>query len=286
MGTKKIKIDFFRVDLGSSDPKKFREYLGAIQKTSYDKKLWKWYDDWFRIDNIRINEKSCYGEFMRLKPEVAARIIFLEKEGVHDMELPPDSFVGGGLPFMYFDECETLIMQRDRNMANHWRIAEYIRNIGGCSYLIVTPIMKGNLQLSSFKKIYKFELSTAMPKNQKVTEIGTGDALDLMNIYNAHNINICLSANRGKSVVPLDRDVVIQTIERAGLMGMRPRKNKVTGQISEALENEVLDLIKDKLEHEVTIPFSGREPLPHEIAPFLQTAYDKYASKLDVKPKS
>ena len=279
--SKKIKIDYFYVDAGTRGTKTLRDYIKTIPQLGYDKKLWKWYDDYFRMDNLRFEEGSFSGEFLRIKPGEAARIIHLEREGVHDMELPQDAYMGGGLPFMYFEESGVLVMQRSRNMANHWRIAEYIRNVTGIPYLILEAVNKDNRQLSSFEKIYRFEFCTALPRarGRKASDIGVGDALSILDAYQGQTINISISANRGKERVPLNRELVISTIERAGLMGMHPRKSKVTGRI-DSLENEVLDLLRDTLEYETTIDFSGKEPLPSEVAPVLKKAYDKFRNKL------
>lgn len=283
---KKIKIDFFYVDMGTTDTNPLTHYMRIIANQDRLQRMWKWYDDYFRIDNVLIKQDPSSGkyrvsgEFLRIKPGVAARIIHLQKDGVHDMELPPDAYVGGGLPFMYFEECEVLVMQRSRTMANHWRFAEYVRNTSKCEYLVLEPVMKGNRQLTSFKKIYRFEFCSEAPRNMKLVDIGPHDALDTMNAYNGHSINISISANRGKVRVPLDKDLVISTIERAGLLGMRPRKSKVTGYISETLENEVLDMLRDTLEYEDTVTFSGQEPLPSEVAPALEKAYARYAEVL------
>ncbi len=213
---------------------------------------------------------------------------------LEDITLNDDEGIGERTAFLYHIPTRVIILERTQSGVSIIGFTKYFQYMSGINEPIsVDPVLNGNAmtKLNRMREIQKFEIRIAGLDNPGQLFAGSDEAVNeiarIANTFRAPSLSLVVSMAQ-KRDDSLSLENVLQTARRfltitesyrgSNSVNNRLRANviRITGSTDEDHGRLLVDLIKDRMRHEVSINYGGRGIPYLERRQALQTAWQQH----------
>ena len=288
---KKTTCEFFRVNYGSDNARKFDKLLSevlAAKPRPQDRDFLGSDGDLYRLYNCEVEKGRCVGSLIRFRHGIAPQKASLNGDRIEDIHLATGEFLVEYYSFAYFPEFDIVVIQRNRNAGSPNRLAAYLRHFGAPKNLQFEPVLNNN----AFEKLYQAplvrstELRFAVPTSNTLFETenkSLKEVIELGRMHGAAYVTIILSKGRksGSLSISGTRKLFSDAIETLGVktkrnpQGVTDAKAHTKSGDFFGADNEFLDMIEDRMQEEVEVRYNTVNPTTEDYYQVIIAAYDR-----------
>jgi hypothetical protein len=283
---KEIHCEFYDVHISDSASDTLLDVLRVLESRCPDTPSRNWEpitgEDIYRIDHLTFSatDNSCRGIFRRLRPDKIPMIGSKERSETHEIELSEDESVIEESCFVFYENHNVLIRERNRDAGSFHNIAKYLRNKTDYRGILLSFHEKTN-QNERFNRthhIKKLELSGYQAGLGMFSEdedpIIDSEPLRIMQYFTGYRVKIEISQVGGKLSVPLEKSKIQEIIDHMR-RGDGPNIDmfKIYGDHNNPNEPDFIDFIKNRVTYKESIRYHGAEPGIQQRFSVIENAY-------------
>jgi hypothetical protein len=281
--TSSVKALFFSVDYNPDNNMAFVDAMEQIYQrypNAQDRNWSKYNDnDFYRIEGFRKTSDGCTGRFIKLFVDKNLKIGKINSEGSKDLNLQPDERLQQDLHFIYLDATRTIVTHANKDVGNILNLAYYLNNLSDSKNFWMNIRLNSDAinKMKGMKVITRMELGlvAGSPTLEQNPHHSVKAVTDLSQLYGGLEIEIIIKQGRGKGSKPLNIDTVKQTMSEFNeIYGFRATKASVTGKKEIDDRLVPINLIKDKMQQEISVESENDVILPTQYYRALFEAYE------------
>jgi len=289
MSTKKIRIDFYQVNLGDTATETFEGVLARIGSLpDNNSRTAKLSEHYFRLQELDRDTHKITGELIRIRMDqmpLRAKLDGKTKPIVFDV----DEGLGEETAFLYYPQTGVLVIQRNRFGVTTGAFASYIEQKAALDYLVeFDPILEEDVmkRMAKMRLIRQFEVKVASAKNAQFLKsegFALGTVADQMKDLEAPRVSVLFSMGRKRGGLRLERVLASakRLIKLAHEHDEAVEKVLLSGR-NEDNEEEVLDLLQNRMAEFAILKLDDLRRIPYEVRrDALEKAWTKRRDELN-----
>jgi hypothetical protein len=276
VSTKKVKIEFYRIEIQGRQNIEFEQILNRTTNISNENRVKTVHGVPVRLhQSIQDVDNDFWdGEMVRIRMQDLPSKASLDGD-LTELELGPEEGIGERTAFLYHPPTQVLLLERTQAGVSASSFARYFEEIAGIEEIEVNPVLNvGAIEkMRQMREISKLEVRIAGLENPGIImgqeDTSVHEAIKIARQFRAPRINIDVSMghHRGRF---LNKENVIATVmellrineiaHTSSSTRSRQRTNmiKITGSLDEDRSRAIVDLINDQRKHEINVTWQGR----------------------------
>ncbi len=252
---KKIKIDFFLVELPDDSSMSFHEIIKAVlkDKPRHSQRNVRSYDHFIRLQDTQAIKNLYIGTMLRIRMNDIPPVAGLDGS-LQNLDLKKDQGLGEETFFLYSPKLRVILVQRNWNGVRASGLAYYFEQLSGITPIELTPVLEPDVvaRLSRMNVIRNFVVKIARPDNAQIYKdqgLSMSSMVRLMNESSAAYAEFNLTMGRKKgSLSPENIIEQAKTILRIHSKDEKQvEKLIVSGKQYLDEPTETLDLLKHRV---------------------------------------
>jgi hypothetical protein len=251
---KRIRVDFWRVSVGSEENRSFDEILQSARKVPLEKRSRGYSNE----DPILLNEIEKNGEFW-FGDMMKVRMDYLPPKakvtgGIKPLGLEDDEGIGEEMAFMYCPRFSLLVTQRNHYGVSASAFQVYLYELLNLSDAVrFEPVIRADVlkRLQGMREVRKFNVGFAGVTNPSLLNVqgkALTDVINLLEIFGGCNAQI--SVSMGNFDGTLNLRTIHDFVKRA--FAFATGKSKVTKLEVAGTDSEGLKTVFDVLDYRLT----------------------------------
>lgn len=175
------------------------------------------------------------------------------KVGTNPLNLPDDEGLGSHVAFLYDVNAKLLWLQRDRSIVGRIYLGDYLRSMTNTTFSMVARLRTDSLKRARKMKTIRIIDFAYLTEGHQRPKGKLGRMLDKLSGYGAARIEIRLSPKRGDTLDPSAVDAVTDLLDAYEEDSERIGKAQIIGRQNPNLDDEFIDLIRDRMQFGETI---------------------------------
>ncbi|ASS76573.1 hypothetical protein CIG75_17455 [Tumebacillus algifaecis] len=277
MANRSILIDFYRVSLPSGV--KFKKMLEVAKAANLEDREFNVKDYPIRLEKIeRLTDGNWLGHLVKIRMDFLPKKATKGQAGLEDLGLNPDQGIGEETSFMYNENTNVILYQRNYYGVRIEGFNQYMRKLYKDSKGLTKEILLEFLAIvgeDAFEKlerqqiIRKVDVRLALPDNPEIaSKLRKNQVLnkwiDNLEDTGSETMSLTLSMGRKRNasmIVNAIKEaarIAVKEQDYIGKFKVRAKEDDYKGRL------EWIDLLEDRIHENVELDVSRKEPLTHD----------------------